>query len=175
MMADPRSVSLVAICWRLADSMYDDHDSDIRAERLVTGRDHCESAGRVYALTELVVRNRIVDPESGVELATSGERRLIYAVDSGGRIHVGFDGDRGVPHAVKHETLFHNAPVEAAGEMRVANGVIVEVNDRSGSYGTIGQLKIDRRMAQAVLTALQAAEVPLTSEVLDFLEARADL
>src|ERR1041385_1336527 len=63
---------------------------------------------------------------------------LIYAVDTKFSIHVGFDGIRGQSTAVKHETLFHNADVRAAGELEVFEGMIVTVNDHSGSYGTAG-------------------------------------
>lgn len=76
---------------------------------------------------------------------------------------------------MKHETLFHNDPVEAAGEMRLADGVVVEINDRSGSYGTTGLMRVDRRMALAVLTAMRLANVPMTDAVLDYLKAQPGL
>jgi hypothetical protein len=62
---------------------------------------------------------------------------------------------------VKHETLFHNADVRAAGELSVVDGIIVAVNDFSGSYRTAGKLDTDRRFAEAVLTAIDRASIPL--------------
>jgi hypothetical protein len=84
---------------------------------------------------------------------------LIYAVDVNFEIRAGFDGIRGEENAVKHETLFHNADVRAAGEMAVVGGIIVSVNDFSGSYRTAGKLETDRRFAEAVLTACEYALV----------------
>jgi hypothetical protein len=109
--------------------MYDYHNTDTRAERLAKGSDHCGTAGPVYDLARLVRRDRVEDPHLSGDLTTTPERRLIYAVSSDLRVHVGFDGNRGTPHAVKHETLFHNDPVEAAGEIQFADGVVVEIND----------------------------------------------
>lgn len=153
--------------------MYDYHDTEIRVERLAANRDHCGTPGPIYELARLHSRGQISDPQRGGPLTTADDRRLIYAVDADLRIHVGFDGDRGTFNAVKHETLFHNAPVEAAGELEVADGVVVSINDRSGSYGTTGMMRVDRRMAGAVLAAMRRAEVPLSEAVVDFLEAQA--
>jgi len=153
--------------------MYDYHDTEIRAERLAAGRDHCSTPGPVHDLAKLLSRERIADPEGSGDLTTTATRRLIYAVGRDLKIHVGFDGERGAMHAVKHETLFHNDPVQAAGEMRVIAGVVVEINDRSGSYGTTGLMRVDRRMALAVLTALKLSKVPLSDGVLDYLNAQA--
>ena len=61
---------------------------------------------------------------------------------------------------MKHETLFHNANVRAAGELEVVDGMIVNVNDHSGSYGTVGKLQTDRRFAMAVLTAIDLVAAP---------------
>ncbi|MGZ5440466.1 MAG: hypothetical protein ACXW31_12410 [Thermoanaerobaculia bacterium] len=153
--------------------MYDYHNTEIRAERLAKGRDHCDSGGPIYELARLVSAKRIRDPERGDELTTNRERRLIYAVSTDLRVHVGFDGERGTAAAVKHETLFHNEPVEAAGEMQVAAGVVVAINDHSGSYGTVGLMEVDSRMPTAVLAAFLRAEVPMADAVLDSLTAQA--
>jgi hypothetical protein len=153
--------------------MYDYHNTDTRAERLAANRDHCGTPGPIYELARLHARGRIDDPERGGPLTTADDRRLIYAVDADLRVHVGFDGDRGTLNAVKHETLFHNAPVEAAGELEVADGIVVSINDHSGSYGTIGMMRVDRRMPRAVLVAMRRAKVPLSEAVVDFLEAQA--
>ncbi|HEX7192694.1 MAG TPA: hypothetical protein VF381_14090 [Thermoanaerobaculia bacterium] len=130
----------------------------MRKERLAKGTDHCDSRGPVHLLGDLVQEGQIVDPASKRPLTThgtSGSRRrvLIYAVSSDFEIHVGFDGTRGQENAVKHETLFHNADVRAAGELEVVGGIIYKVNDFSGSYRTAGKLDTDRRFAEAVLTA----------------------
>jgi hypothetical protein len=153
--------------------MYDYHNTETRAERLAIGRDHCDSDGAVYDLARLVSGELVVDPEGRGNLTTTADRRLIYAVSEDLRVHVSFDGQRGTQHAVKHETLFHNAPVEAAGEMELLDGVVTAITDQSGSYGTTDLLGADRRMARAVLRALQAAQVPLTEAVVDSLKAQA--
>lgn len=77
-------------------------------------------------------------------------------------MHVGYDGRRGEANAVKHETLFHNADVLAAGEIKVTNGVVVGLNDKSGSYRTMGRLQTDRRFARAILNAIDGAHAPLS-------------
>lgn len=153
--------------------MYDYHGTDIHTERLAAGRDHCDTPGPVYDLVLLVSDGRITDPERGGDLTTSSARQLIYAVDADLSVHVGFDSERGISGAVKHETLFHNEPVEAAGEMEVVDGIVVAVNDRSGSYGTTGQMRVDPRMARTLLAALRRANVRVADAVLDFLNERA--
>lgn len=155
--------------------IYDYHNSEIRAERLLKGRDHCDSDGAVHALPDLVVAERVIDPERGGNLTTTPARRLIYAIDAALRIHVGFDGERGTGAAVKHETLFHNEPVDAAGELHVADGVVDEINDQSGSYGTTGLMEVDRRFARAVLKAFERAQIPMSDAMLDSLKASAGL
>lgn len=157
--------------------MYEYHNTEIRAERLEGHRDHCDSDGAVYDITTLVRGDRLEDPEphsdgflvSPGHLSTTTHRRMIYAVSIDLRIHVAFDGNRGAEHAVKHETLFHNGDVAAAGEINVVDGVVASINDRSGSYGTTGQMKVDRRFANAVLMAFQRAQVPMTESAVDFL------
>lgn len=79
-------------------------------------------------------------------------------------MRVGFDGQRGSPDAVKHETLFHNEDVRAAGELDVRAGVISKVNDHSGSYGTYGMLGTDSEFASAVLKVLDSVTAPITKE-----------
>lgn len=142
--------------------MFNYHDSVVRRERLAKRTDHCDSHGEVHSLADLVFDGRIVDPVSKRPLTTrrstgSQRRVLIYAVDTNFDMHVGFDGIRGQENAVKHETLFHNADVRAAGELQVVGGIIVKVNDFSGSYRTVGKLDTDRRFAEAVLTACERA------------------
>lgn len=122
--------------------MFSYDDTPVRQERLARGTDHCSSAGDVYDLRDLVSGDVITSPRAPQRTAaTAGtsaaaEPVLIYAVDVNFNIHIAFDGVRGRPNAVKHETLFHNADVRAAGELTITDGIIVGVNDRSGSYRT---------------------------------------
>ncbi|MEA2491778.1 MAG: hypothetical protein QOH21_3570 [Acidobacteriota bacterium] len=140
----------------------------IWAERVARGTDHCGSVGPVYELSTLVIGGTIHDPEDrsypfSTRRADTRARRLIYAVDGKYQINVGVDGKRGSGDAVKHETLFHNADVVAAGEMDIENGVIVAINDHSGSYLTYGSLDLDPAFADAVLIAIDRANAPLDS------------
>jgi hypothetical protein len=100
-------------------------------------------------------------------------RIMIYAVDENFAIRVGFDSERGTPSSVKHETLFRNADVRAAGEIEVSEGVIVEVGDVSGSYGTSGRLQTDPSFAEAILTAIERIDAPLDGAERRRLERRA--
>jgi len=79
--------------------------------------------------------------------------------------HIAFDGLRGQPGAVKHETLFHNGDVLAAGELEVRRGIIVGLNDHSGSYGTYGKLDSDPAFAAAVVRALDLSGVAMVAEL----------
>jgi hypothetical protein len=139
----------------------------IQTERLRIGKDHCASEGLVYHLRDLVRAGFIRDPSDLSTALTAGRslgtenRVMIYAVGENFDVHVGFDSERGTTNAVKHETLFHNAEVHAAGELEVLDGIIVEINDISGSYGTRGHLQSDSEFAQAVLKALFLAEAPV--------------
>ena len=90
-------------------------------------------------------------------------------------IRVGFDSVRGMPDAVKHETLFHNADVRAAGEFEIENGVIVEVGDVSGTYGTPGRIQTDPSFVEAVLRSLDAAGAPIERHERKRLERRAGI
>jgi hypothetical protein len=151
--------------------MYDYRGTAIRAVRLARGTDHCGSPGRVFGLAELVASGLIMDPEAPTRLLT--KRKLIYAVNEAFEINVAEDGVRGTSGAVKHETLFRNAPVRAAGELFVEQGIIVRVNDRSGSYGTEGRMDSDRRFSRAVLAGLAKAAATVTEAELVRLREKA--
>lgn len=146
------------------------YDRIKEARRKATGEDHCASDGPVFDLAFLIVDGLIRDPADRVKTLTvgvsvgKGSRALIYAVDENFSIRVGFDGVRGTSDAVKHETLFHNADVRAAGELEVEKGVIVEVGDLSGTYGTPGMIQRDPLFAEAVLTALNRIDAPIAPE-----------
>jgi len=145
------------------------YDRVKEADRIARGVDHCKSAGSVYELGSLISDGVIRDPANRSITLTAGRsladrrRVLLYAVGENFEIRVGFDGRRGTPNAVKHETLFHNADVRAAGELEVDGGVIVEVGDVSGTYGTPGRIQTDDSFATAVLIALDRIEAPLES------------
>jgi hypothetical protein len=148
------------------------------ADRRASGTDHCASKGIVFALKQLISNGEIRDPQDGRQALTAGRSVdatrgvIIYAVDQNFQINVGFDGVRGNPEAVKHETLFHNADVRAAGELEIDKGTIVEIGDISGTYGTAGRLQTDQTFADAVLTALDNISAPLDAAERRRLEER---
>jgi hypothetical protein len=63
--------------------------------------------------------------------------------------------------------------VRAAGELTVSEGIIVNVNDLSGSYRTAGKLEMNGQFAEAVLTALDRFGAPLQDSVRSILRERA--
>ena len=132
--------------------MYIYHDTEVRRERERTGHDHCASKGSVFDLATLVnSRGEAVHPtHPGVLLDNSAGPKIIYAVSTALVVHIAFDGVRGAADAVKHETLFHNANVAAAGEVSFVMGRISNLNDHSGSYGTFGKLATDPAFARGV-------------------------
>ncbi|HYM62682.1 MAG TPA: hypothetical protein VEZ11_17490 [Thermoanaerobaculia bacterium] len=151
----------------------------IRKGRLAKQTDHCGSDGPVFDLAELTVNGRVRDPWDRRRLLTTrgsarlADRVLIYAVAADLQVHVGFDGVRGTTGAVKHETLFHNAAVRAAGEIVIVEGVVQSVNDHSGSYRTHGKMAADPGFARAVLGSLDRAGAAITAEELTRLKGEA--
>jgi hypothetical protein len=150
------------------------------ADRIEKAKDHCGSAGPVFELSTLIVGGTIRNPADRTEaLSTkrtgtpSTSRVLIYAVDGKYQINVAVDGVRGSTHAVKHETLFHNAEVLAAGEMDVIEGTIIAVNDHSGTYVTHGLMDLDPTFSEAVLTALDRIGAPIDPRERRRLESKA--
>jgi hypothetical protein len=94
---------------------------------------------------------------------------FIYAVNEGHRFRMAPDGGPRNPEntdAVKHETLFENAPVLAAGEVRVENGVIADINDESGSYDTRSAMQNDPQFASDILEAIRLGNIPTSDVVL---------
>jgi hypothetical protein len=132
--------------------MYIYHDTAVRLERERKGHDHCGSTGSVFDLATLVnAHGEAVHPDRPeVLLDNSAGPKIIYAVSIELVVHIAFDGIRGAANAVKHETLFHNANVAAAGEVSFVMGRISDINDHSGSYGTFGKLESDPAFARAV-------------------------
>lgn len=132
--------------------MYIYHDTAVRVERERKGHDHCASKGLVFDLASLVNdQGEVIDPRHpGVLLDNLAGPKIIYAVSTDFVVHIAFDGVRGAADAVKHETLFHNANVTAAGEVSFHMGRVAGINDHSGSYGTFGKLASDPAFARAV-------------------------
>lgn len=143
--------------------------SPIQQRRLANHEDHCTSTGVTYDLRELVQDGFLMEPgKSGLRLTVGrsvGKRNrvLIYAVSETHQMRVGFDTARGKRDAVKHETLHHNADVRAAGELEVDRGIIVEVGDVSGSYGTSGRIQTDPEFVKAVLTSIDGVGARIRS------------
>ncbi|MGO8925420.1 MAG: hypothetical protein ACLQU3_00640 [Limisphaerales bacterium] len=97
-------------------------------------------------------------------------RTVIFAVNEELDVHVARDSDRALGGAVKHETLFHNAPVLAAGEMCIEEGVVMGLNDFSGSYDTDGELEVNPAFAGAVLKAFEKRSLPMGEALREFLQ-----
>jgi hypothetical protein len=147
--------------------LYNYHDSAVRLEREKKGHDHCQSQGSVYELSKIVEDGLAIDPMDQSRLLDSkASGTIIYAVNDQLTVHIGFDGVRGQADAVKHETLFHNANVRAAGEVQFRRGKVSAVNDHSGSYGTYGKLVLDADFRDAVRTGFERSGILIQKNVL---------
>lgn len=142
--------------------------SQTEADRLAEKRDHCKSEGAdVISLAARTKAGLVLDGD-GRPLTAQRHRPggiLIYAISTRSEMHVAPDGERGSPNATKHETLFHNAPVLAAGELTLTAGVIDSINDKSGTYGTSGYLATTKSFREAVLRAIRGAGATLAPEL----------
>lgn len=163
--------------------MYQYHGSDEHAKRLASGRCRCASNGPVYDVVALLRDGLLLDPRDMQSLLSTPEvrpdpnaayppgsgygRTFIFAISEDLDVHVAPDSDRGLQNAVKHETLFHNAHVLAAGEIFIKNGIISGINDISGSYDTIGELLITPDFARNVLNAFLIKNLPFTPSLRD--------
>jgi len=154
--------------------MYIYHDTEIRRDRERKGHDHCASKGSVFDLATLVnTRGEAVHPaHPEVLLDNSAGPKIIYAVNTALVVRIAFDGVRGAADAVKHETLFHNANVAAAGEVSFVMGRVASLNDHSGSYGTFGKLVSDPAFARAVRLGFSRTLVLMDKSVLENLKRR---
>lgn len=94
---------------------------------------------------------------TGVWIFAVREGRMRLAPDSGPRSSQGGLA----PDAIKHETLFSNARVNAAGEVLIQQGVVVEVNAASGTY----TCDMDDHFVGAVLEALRDAGARITEDL----------
>lgn len=84
------------------------------------------------------------------------------APDGGHRPREGEELDpRSFPRdAIKHETLFKNQPVSAAGEIVFEHGEVVDLNNFSGTYN----VPFDRDFKGAVLQALDRSGIRVSHE-----------
>lgn len=147
------------------------HGTPLHADRKKQGICRCSSNGSTYNVTTLINETGICDPQDrNSTLSTPPLVRptvaplYIYAVGSSYEFRIGRDGDRDNDiDAVKHETLFHNADVLAAGEVQISNGVIVDLNDGSASYFARGKLETDPAFAEALLKSISQNSIPVSN------------
>lgn len=139
------------------------HGSSVHAQRQQNGQCHCQSGGTTFGAEELVSGGMFRDPRDPSQPLNSdpigyGPPRtfmFIYAVNEAYQFRLAPDGNRHQQGAVKHETLFQNAAVRAAGEVLVENGVITDINDASGSYNTRSVMESDPQFALDILQAIE--------------------
>ena len=156
--------------------MYQYHGSLVHENRLKVGRCRCQSNGAIYDAKALL-RNGLIfepihlahplstpriptlsNPDTIVDEIT---QPFIYAISLDFEMHLAPDGNRPTAGSIKHETLFHNEHVLAAGEIWIQNGVVAGMNDFSGSYGTRGEMEANPAFAEAVLSALRKQNLPV--------------
>ncbi len=140
----------------------------IERERNQNRENQCKSGARSYALRTLVEGGLAIDPLSHHPLSTSPLERgkagkYIYAVRND-TMRVGPDGDRSKKDVVKHETLFRNLPVQAAGEIRFHEGAVIDINDLSGTYLTEDEME-EEEFRRVVAESLREAGVALSQDV----------
>jgi hypothetical protein len=158
--------------------MYEYEQTSTQEGRLAEGRDRCGSKYKEYDLVELVRARCICDPRDRRRRLTTAPigstipNKFIFAVDVSYRLRLWEDGERSSPGSVKHESLFHNAPVRAAGELQIVDGEVVNVNDQSGTYGTRGALDSDLSFRTAVREALESAGASYSERVHQLLLSR---
>lgn len=136
-------------------------------DRVAKGLDRCGSAGasRVQDLAALSRDGLAMDPRTGLPLTTPDlgsaevwifavrEGHLRLAQDGGSRLSGNLPLD-----AIKHETLFANKPVNAAGEIQFRDGKVCDVNPHSGTY----PFTFDADFRGAVLEAITQAGIDVT-------------
>lgn len=153
--------------------MHKYHGTPLHSDRVLKGICRCGSGARSYDSSEILTDGRVRDPRDGLSMLTSdpigrGPTRsymFIYAVNAEHRIRFAPDGNRNAADSVKHETLFTNADVLAAGEIQFTDGVVTDINDLSGSYGTQSVMESDPTFARDLLAALERAGIPVSSVV----------
>jgi hypothetical protein len=150
-----------------AMSTFHYHDTEIQKERRDTGRDHCGERTRTHDLAALThdgkcwLHGHLL---TSTALSTTGETgKYIFAVRDK-TIRIAPDSRRGDHGATKHETLFHNADVDAAGEIQFHEGIIVDLNDHSVSYATYGSLSLTS-VKRVIIDALESANATVGPSV----------
>jgi hypothetical protein len=147
--------------WRLTE-----YPKRTSADRESRGLDRCGSAGaaRVLDLARLARDGRAIDPGTSLPLTTPPlesadvwifavrEGRLRLAQDGGSRM-----GGNLPPDAIKHETLFANLPVNAAGEIQFRDGQVIGINTQSGTY----PFTFDADFKGAILEAIMQSGVAI--------------
>lgn len=143
--------------------MYSYHDTPLNLDRIEKDICRCKSTeeGRVHNLIDLLNDGEIKIPDQNHD-GSDLESKLIFAVCKEYTVHVALDGDRPTPNSIKHETLFHNSDVRAAGELFVQRGVINSLNDHSASYSTYGLLESDPDFAAAILQVVEISQIPIS-------------
>jgi hypothetical protein len=156
--------------------LYQYHGTLVHEKRLSDGICRCQSTGVVFNAKDLIRNGLIFEPLafayplntpriktlSNPDLIIEGNAKpFIYAVSLELDLHVAPDGNRPTDNSVKHETLFHNEHVLAAGEIWIRDGIIAGMNDYSGSYGTRGEMETNPAFAKAVLSALIKQNLPV--------------
>ncbi len=151
--------------------MYYYEGSDEQLRRLSNGTDHCGDETEVLDLRRLITDGLAMDPATRVLLETPALEPkaigvYIYAVGRDGDMRVARNGgNRSVRGIAKHETLFRNEPVLAAGEVQFRSGVITALNDKSGSYRTVERLASSAEFRAAIRTALEHSGIQVHSSV----------
>ena len=166
--------------------MYRYHETSEQIKRFEEGRCRCGSNGQFYSLVTLVHDGRILSPTDMVTPLTTPMVRnsrtdlnppgagygktFIFAISEKLEIHIAPDSNRNLPDAVKHETLFHNANVLAAGEISIQEGIVTGLNDHSGSYNTFGGLETNPGFVEAILNAFKNNGVPVAPILVERLQ-----
>lgn len=96
--------------------------------------------------------------------------KYIFAISKKFELRVALDCDRQQDNSVKHETLFHNEPVLAAGELTFRSGKVNTICDRSGSYCTIGALQTDPSFVRSLLRTFQSEFIPVETALINSLK-----
>lgn len=167
--------------------MYCYHDTEENHKRLAEGHCRCQVGDtHVFKLHRMIVHGQILDPYTHNQPLGTPEvpphfseayrpGQFIYAVSDDFEIRIALDCDRrAYSTSVKHETLFHNADVRAAGEIFFEDGLVVDVNDASGSYGTRDAMDTDPDFVVAILTAIDKHKIPTAPQLLEILRDRVE-
>jgi len=165
--------------------MYVYESTDHQRQRIDQQRDHCGKRvphAPCYPLASVQSDGLLRDPTTGTLLTScpisnsadptatkDGLEVYIYAVSQSMEIRISVDGVRGTLNAVKHESLFDNESVLAAGEIWIEHGIVKDINDHSGTYLCRGELRSTPAFANAVLNALERSTLRTAQPLLNLL------